>query len=681
MRQKSAKISHKRFLHTPKNFEPPENSQPIRPQPPQYQSSLSLFTESACTRRAVDFRFALQPSYQPLWPIRESLWLFIYTSKDLNNKEKKHGNMAESTLQDRLREHSKAFDGLLSLIPAKMYYGEDNSEQWKRTKQTKAEAKAAKTAKLDPDSELNRNAKEVMDERAARNKRKLEAMQEEEDKEDDDDQPIPGVQRELPGQGLRNKDYKKQKMADLPIDTIDDANPAEMSQNQLMRMAKKEAKLEKRATKKAKKAEKKAAKLEAGGGDAAATVASAVAQTPEAKESSKPADTKIAKSPSAKKESKKQQKKAESKDAKPVTNDHDRDDKDEEYETVDEDEDEAQAATTADLNPLDISGLDNQKPTESSGASSPTSAPASPTFDTAATTTTAGASGSASTTTSTSSTVPPSEKPKHIKLPADTSALRARLAARIEALRAARKADGPDGKPIRTRQELIEARRFKQAQRKEHKKELRTKARLEEDARREETLASNSPSVMSPRVGLGGDDGDEEPANFAFGRVAFDDGTKLSHDLSHALNTHKKRGPSDPKTALIKIQNQKKRLAALDKEKQADIAEKEQWLIARKRAEGERVRDDEQALKKAVKRKDQAKKKSEKAWKERSDGVAKSIRDKQKKREDNIKKRKDDKLAHKLGRKSGKKVGGGGAKKTKARPGFEGSFGGGKKKK
>ncbi|KAJ0298216.1 hypothetical protein COL5a_007751 [Colletotrichum fioriniae] len=568
-----------------------------------------------------------------------------------------------------------------------MYYGEDNSEQWKRTKQTKAEAKAAKTAKLDPDSELNRNAKEVMDERAARNKRKLEAMQEEEDKEDEE--PIPGVQRELPGQGLRmNKDYKKQKTADLPIDTIDDANPAEMSQNQLMRMAKKEAKLEKRASKKAKKAEKKAAKLEAAGGDAATDAADATdAEAPEVKESSKPADTKAAKSSAAakKESSKKQQKKAESKDAQPVSNDHDRDadkDEDEEYETVDESDDETEPATqskskSADLNPLDLSGLaQQQKATESSGASTP----ASPTFDTSAGPSNTAAS--ASTTTSTSSTVPPSEKPKHIKLPADTSALRARLAARIEALRAARKADGPDGKPIRTRQELIEARRFKQAQRKEHKKELRTKAKLEEEARREETLASNSPSVMSPRVGLGGDDdGDGEPANFAFGRVAFDDGTKLSHDLSHALNTHKKRGPSDPKTALIKIQNQKKRLAALDKEKQADIAEKEQWLIARKRAEGERVRDDEQALKRAVKRKEQTKKKSEKAWKERSDGVAKSIREKQKKREDNLKKRKDDKLAHKLGRKSGKKVGGGGAKKTKARPGFEGSFGGGKKKK
>ncbi|KAK1968376.1 SURF6-domain-containing protein [Colletotrichum sublineola] len=511
-----------------------------------------------------------------------------------------------------------------------------------------------------------------MDERAARNKRKLQEMQEEEDKEEaaGDDEGFAGVQRELPGQGLRNKDYKKQKTAD-PLDTVEDVNPAEMSQTQLMRMAKKEAKKDKRAEKKAKKAEKKAAKMEAGN---AADNGSAAVHVPEAEASKKPAETKTAKSPAAKKASKKQQNKVESKDVEPANNDHDRDENDsdgDEYETVDEGSDGEGHAATADLNPLDISGL---KAAESSDASSPTSTPNS-TFDTATGANPASAE-AVSATTSTSSTVPPSEKPKHIKLPADTSALRARLAARIEALRAARKADGPDGKPIRTRQELIEARRAKQAQRKEHKKELRNRARLEEEAKREEALASNSPSVMSPRVGLGDDD--DEPANFAFGRVAFDDGTKLSHDLTYALSAHKKRGPSDPKTALLKIQNQKKRLAALDKEKQAEIAEKEQWLTARKRAEGERIRDDEHALKKAVKRKDQAKKKSEKAWKERSDGVAKSIRDRQKKREENIKKRKDDKLAHKLGRKSGKKVGGGA---KKARPGFEGSFGGGKKKK
>jgi 60S ribosome biogenesis protein Rrp14 len=37
-------------------------------------------------------------------------------------------------VQDRLREHAEAFDGLLSLIPAKHYYGGDNSvRSWRHT--------------------------------------------------------------------------------------------------------------------------------------------------------------------------------------------------------------------------------------------------------------------------------------------------------------------------------------------------------------------------------------------------------------------------------------------------------------------------------------------------------------------------------------------------------------------
>ncbi|KAI5285173.1 hypothetical protein KEM52_002569, partial [Ascosphaera acerosa] len=65
--------------------------------------------------------------------------------------------------------HADAFNGLLSLIPAKYYYGEDNSDQWQRKKQTKEQAKLAKRAKLDPDSQ--KTAKDVMDENARKRKR------------------------------------------------------------------------------------------------------------------------------------------------------------------------------------------------------------------------------------------------------------------------------------------------------------------------------------------------------------------------------------------------------------------------------------------------------------------------------------------------------------------------------
>ncbi|KAM0195562.1 hypothetical protein ACHAPA_007412 [Fusarium lateritium] len=548
--------------------------------------------------------------------------------------------MAES-LQDRLRDHAKAFDGLLSLIPAKMYYGEDTSEQWKKKKQTKEEAAAARRAKLDPDSELNRNAKEVMDERA-KNKRKAREMEQQDEADNDDDweeyEPVPGVDSEKPGEGLKTKTAETNKKPKL--DESEDAEPKTITEAAALKQSRKE---EKRAAKKDKKKEKKT--------EQKPTKTDAT----ETEDNDAPAPTTKAQKQAAKKQAKASATKAQKQEE-------------------DKEDDETTPRGDDEVLPMDISGL--AKDEEASGNSSHESEPHSPTFDTndSATTPADATADPASTTTSISSTVPPSEKPKHIKLPADTTAIRQRLAAKIEALRAARKADGPDGKPIRTRQELIESRRRKQELRKAHKQEMRKQAKLEEQRKREETLASNSPGIMSPAVEL-----DEAASNFTFGRVAFGDGAQLSRDLGHVLTQGKKKGPSDPKTALIKVQNQKKRLQELDPEKRADIAEKDVWLTARRRAEGEKIRDDEALLKRAVKRKEVAKKKSEKAWQERSDGVKMAQRDRQRKREDNLRARRDDKLLGKAGKK--KKKGGAAGAKKKGRPGFEGSLGVGGRKK
>ncbi len=329
------------------------------------------------------------------------------------------------------------------------------------------------------------------------------------------------------------------------------------------------------------------------------------------------------------------------------------------------------------LETLDFSGLSPEADVPgllSPPVSTPVSSPGSPTFDTNRTAKHAstGSTGTATSTSSTDST----ERPKLLKLPADTSALRARIGAKIEALRAARRAD-VEGKPIRTRQELIEARRVKQAERKAHKKELRRQTKLEEEQKREEALASarTSPgSMLSPLVGLGVD-GESAANHFSFGRVAFDDGTQMSHDLSYVKDSKKKRGPAsnDAKAQLAIVEGAKKRTAGLDEDKRKEVLEKETWLAARKRAEGTKVRDDEALLKKAVKRKEKSKKKSEHEWKERANTVDKSIKDRQKKREDNIRKRKEDKMSGKA-KKKGPKV-------KKGRAGFEGTFGGGGRRK
>ncbi|KAL6870276.1 SURF6 domain-containing protein [Trichoderma novae-zelandiae] len=574
--------------------------------------------------------------------------------------------MADSSLQERLRDHAKAFDGLLSLIPAKMYYGEDTSDQWKKEKQTKQEAAAARRAKLDPDSALNRNAKEIMDERA-KNKRKLREMEQDENEPEEAYEPITGVEAEKPHEGLKRKNpetpQKKPKtVGDVEAQGQDEAEGEAQDVEATSKLSKKE---EKRASKREKKAEKKADKKSKQESGEAATPAKTPAKTP-VKEAAETTSTPA---------SKKQKNKKAAKEAATPSKPQPTPSKSQDVKVKDADKaDEIMQDQLDGLDPsLDFSGL--QREDDGSAVSAPDSELHSPTFDSTETPNgTEPASTEPTSATTSVSSAAPSEKPKHLKIPADTTALRARLAAKIEALRAARKADGTNGKPIRTRQELIEARRAKEAQRKAHKKELRQLAKEEAQKKREEALASNSPGVMSPNVSL-----DDAPGGFAFGRVAFADGSQMSHDLGYFLNRGKKKGPSDPKTALLKVQHEKKRIEELDAEKRQDIEEKERWLIARRRAEGEKIHDDETMLKKAVKRKEAAKKKSEKAWKERATGVAQAQHEKQKKREENIKQRRDDKLLRKSGK---KKKGGAGAKKKKGgRPGFEGSLGVGGKRK
>lgn len=228
---------------------------------------------------------------------------------------------------------------------------------------------------------------------------------------------------------------------------------------------------------------------------------------------------------------------------------------------ADVDMEEEEGARGDEIDGFEAEGLEEKVDVEHSSAS-PSSVPPSPTFD---------SNTEPSTNTSTSSVIPPATAPKHIKLPTDPELLRSRLAARIEALRAARKADGPDGAPARNRQELMEARRKKEDQRRAHKKELRLKAKMEDDARREAALASarDSPasSMMSPII-------HSPEHNFSFGRVSFGDGQQLSDNLTSLLNAPKQKGPQDPASALQASEKKRLRMAGLDDEKRADIEEK-----------------------------------------------------------------------------------------------------------
>ena len=260
--------------------------------------------------------------------------------------------------------------------------------------------------------------------------------------------------------------------------------------------------------------------------------------------------------------------------------------------------------------------------------------------------------------------------PKVIFPDIDHELLKERLQKKIDALRASRKADGPEGKPAKSRQELLEQRRKKEEQRKEAKKAQRQKAKEEEQRKRDEQLrGSGSPlsmDIFSPRSPQ------TRENNFTFSKLSFGDGTSADASMSTLQDPKKKKGPQDPRTALQAAQNKQSRIAGYDVSKRADIADKDMWLHAKQRAHGERVRDDTSLLKKALKRQDKQKAKSSKEWQQREQAMVKGKEMRQKKREGNLAKRREEKGAGSKGKK--KSGGGGGGVKKKGRPGFEGRF-------
>ncbi|GBF60982.1 ribosomal RNA-processing protein [Trichophyton mentagrophytes] len=546
------------------------------------------------------------------------------------------------SLEERLRGHASAFDGLLSLIPAKYYYGEDNSEQWQRKKQTKEQARDAKRAKLDPES--SKSAKDVMDENARKRKREETDKYETQDANSSHSEEEP-LGSEKPREGLKRGDSKPKKQKKATATSSSEDQKAK--DGDVKQQAKSEAKAAKQEMLKKKQAEKREKRKE----KIAALKAAKREQHASVEASSKPSKSKA--DDTTEKPLPSVQKPTES-TAKNIKNSAESDGEMEDISLEGFSSEALQGQA----------GHESTAPTSPNNASDPSNPP----------------SGSSSV----SSIVPPTESSTSI--PATTidnksspqigkpqrtpEQIRERLQKRIDELRAARHADGVNGKPAKNRQELIEGRRQREEARRAQKKEQRQKAKEEEQRLRDEAISkrfsTQNPGSLLSSPASPADSIASIPNNFSFGRVVFADGQQLDSSMTGLRDAAKKRGPQDANTALKAAEAKKARLASLDGEKRADIEEKDMWLNAKKRAHGERVKDDVSLLKKALHRKEGLKKRSEKQWKERIDGVAKGKEIRQSKRDENLRKRKENK-----GVKGGKKVT---KSKGKGRPGFEGGF-------
>ncbi|QDS78050.1 hypothetical protein FKW77_003273 [Venturia effusa] len=544
--------------------------------------------------------------------------------------------MADKDLESRLKSHSRAFEGLLSLIPADLYYEKDRSDQWEKKKQTPEERRLAKKAKLNPAN--HRTAKDVMDENERKRRR-----EEGEEVEDEQLSELDALGKEKPLEGLKHKQPKTKVQKTKAEDDVhskdedeEDKAPDPKAQNQIPKMSTDEKRREKERKRKEKRAKKE--------------------EKEKAKQARKAASTKANDS------------KTEAKSTDVLTT----------IEDPNEEEDALQMDN--DMEAVDVAGL---VPNEEAGASSDSSAADSTFSHTSNKIPSSNSSMIVPTTNgpakpdtneilsndppNRSSPAPKAGKPSA----ADKEALLARLRAKMEAHRKARNADGLNGQPAKNRHELIEARRLKAEKRKAIKKELRQADR--EQAKKAEMEAHLAELRGSPSVGsdiFGSRAGSMSPPQntFSFGRVAFTDGETANSDLSKLVITGKKKANSDPKAALQAAEKKQARLKSLDENKRADIEQKDLWLNAKKKVHGEKVRDDTSLLKKTLKRKEQEKAKSAKEWNERKEGISKSQEMKQKKREANLQARKEGKGAKGKGSNGGKKSG---PPKKKRRPGFE----------
>lgn len=107
----------------------------------------------------------------------------------------------------------------------------------------------------------------------------------------------------------------------------------------------------------------------------------------------------------------------------------------------------------------------------------------------------------------------------------------------------------------------------------------------------------------------------------------------------------------DYKTLLEKVQKQKEKIDKLkekDAEKAKQLVEKMQWNKAIQKAEGIKVKDDPELLKRSLKRKEKMKEKRKKLWEEREEKVKEKMKERQEKRRTNIQKRKHARIDKKI---------------------------------
>lgn len=273
------------------------------------------------------------------------------------------------------------------------------------------------------------------------------------------------------------------------------------------------------------------------------------------------------------------------------------------------------------------------------------------------------------------------EKKKNI------DALRSKLQAKIQDLKEKRKAPGSKVKGAPSSREAILAERKRKSESKKSKQELQPqKDNANESDNSDSDLEDESDSEnldQQRKKRKISKDEDDIASGVMFQNIIFDDGNRLTSDLQNLRKGSKKRGPAknDIKSHLKLVEVKKNKLESKDELDQIKLKEKEKWQRAMLQAEGVKIKDNEKLLRKALKRKEAKKRKSSVDWKERQRMVTDTKAEKQKRREENLQIRKDNKGVKRSKQQKMKRKFNGSIVAKKSRAGFEGRLKSGKKNK
>ena len=239
--------------------------------------------------------------------------------------------------------------------------------------------------------------------------------------------------------------------------------------------------------------------------------------------------------------------------------------------------------------------------------------------------------------------------------------LRARLKAKIEASRVARKAE-------ESQEKIAKAREWREEKKKTKKAEKKRKQRAE----------AAVGDVLDGKVGgnkkskKGGGLSEDSSAGGAAGAggkckdTTGDDSLQFGRiEVDGKITGRSKQKRASKEVLLKRALDQRAEIEAAGGEDTAagkKVAEKYSWDAALSRAGGEKVLDDPKLLQKSVKNEARAKKKSQEKWAKRIAFTEEQMAAKQKKRKDSLKSRADAKIEKRIEKRE----------KKRNRPGFEG---------